>query len=53
VLCIATDMTLGKGRDLKGRNQSVPYSFSKLALTSFTKTSTEAHVINCVERRAD
>jgi len=29
VLCTATDMTLGKGRDLKGRNQSLPYSFSK------------------------
>jgi len=53
VLCTATEMTLGKGRDLKGRNQSVPYSFSKLVLTSFTKTSTEALVMNCAERRTD
>jgi len=29
VLCTAIDMTLETGRDLKGRNQSVPYSFSK------------------------
>jgi hypothetical protein len=43
-------MTLETGRDLKGRNQSVSnLSVKKLALTSFTKKSVEALVIQSLQ----